>query len=599
MPRGLKALAYRLCGIHYLEEYKDIIKEADEKVAQEYLNKVIANKCVECTGEREVSVPFKRQSKKPDVAPKFKRVRCPTCGGDGTAWPKPRTQILQNDDGSEREYNPRSVGGRVREILKRGAGFKESWESVDVQVRNDVESRLGPLREATLKDVEPHSRVIDYAGKDADATLRVFNVLHPIVRDEGLLSLYELDRKVVSIIDRMQRNGILIDQEHFARINKQFTEEQNEIKEKLFSLVGRFNPASPKQVGAILYGQLNLRAPKRDAGTDEKTLENLKLKYQNNEKVCTFIANELEFRELDKLKGTYSEPIPKMVDGLGRLHTRFLLHVTTSGRLSSRDPNCQNIPARTDRGMLIRQGFIAKPGCKLVSIDLDQIELRVGAHLAEDENMIEIFKTGKDIHRATAALIYKKPLEEVTTRERYASKVTNFGIFYGMSPRRLQNELALNGIFYTLDECVDIINNWFKAYPGIRSYMDRCHHEARTRGYVECLFGRRRYLPGVHSPVDKLREESLRWSVNHPDQGTAAGILKLWMSRVHKNLPSLRRFGYVEPLLTVHDEIILEVEDGLENLVIGVVANEAANVMQLLVPIAAKGKAALNWSELK
>lgn len=599
MPRGLKALAYRLCGIQYFEEYQDIIKPAEEKVAQEYLAKVLSAQCKTCSGRGEAEIPYKRQSKDPTQPIKYKIAKCADCAGDGTTWPKPATQLLYDDFGNAKQYKPQSVGRRVRQILQRGANFKESWCAIDEQVRNVVEGQLGPLRDATLADVEPHSRVVEYAGKDADATLRVFHKLAPIVKQERLWSLYEMDRAIIPIIDRMQRNGILLDQDHFAKIDKQFTDEQNAIKEKLFTLVGKFNPASPKQVGNILYNTFRLRPPKRDAGTDEKTLENLKLKYKDDEKVGQFVTLELEFRELDKLKGTYVDPLPRMVDHGGRLHTRFLLHITTSGRIASRDVNCQNIPSRTERGVLIRKGFVAKPGFKLVSVDLDQIELRVGAHLSEDENMIDIFRTGKDIHRATASLVYKKPLDQVTTQERYASKITNFGIFYGMSPRRLQNELALNSLFYTLDECTGFINDWFKAYPGIRKYMDRCHNQARTQGYVECLFGRRRYLPGVHSAVDRLREESLRFAVNHPDQGTAAGILKLWMRRVWEILSAIQFYGEVEPLLTVHDELILEVQDGLEDLVIGMVANEAANVMELLVPIAAKGKAALTWGELK
>jgi uracil-DNA glycosylase family 4 len=593
LPRGLKPLMFKLARLEQ-DEYETIIGPGEEKVATEYLKAVLENKCAKCSGDGTVEVPYKRQPGK------TRRVKCDDCGGDGTGWPLPEPQLIFSGDSSARVYKPRSIGRGVRAALERGTRLRESWEAIDEAARNNVESKLGRMREATLDDIDPEVAK-DYAARDADGTLRVYHILEPMVRKEGLWNVYQIDKGIIPIIDRMHQNGILIDKAYFADLDKKFAQEQQQATETLSSLVGfSFNPSSPLQVTNLLYDRMGLTPPRGAVGTDEKTLESLKLKYSKREDVAKVIDQITEYRELTKMRGTYAQPLPLYADTNGRVHTRFLLHVTTSGRLSSRDPNLQNVPTRTERGRLIRQGFVAKPGCKLVSVDLDQIELRVAAHLAEDDNMVDIFSSGKDIHRATASLIYGKPLDQITVQERLLSKTINFGILYGMSPKRLMKELNLLGITVTLDQCVGFINDWFNAYPGIREYMDRCHKQARDLGYVECLFGRRRYLPGVYSTLDKIREESLRWSVNHPDQATAAGILKLWLRAIGERVvPTVARFGYCEPLLTVHDEIIFEAEEGLEDLLIGLTVAEAAQSMDLLVPIAAKGSSAYSWDKLK
>lgn len=646
LPRGLKPLAFKLCGME-MNSYEEIISEAEAKISKGYLQKVLDYKqCQKCKGASEIEVPFKVRKKCTACAGTGKQhlqsvggtssnteadgwfgegahnttdvcrtcegsgkylptrtTKCDECSGDGTTWPRPEPQLVFNDDGSAKVYKPRSIGRGIRSILERGDRFREGWLSVDETVRKTVEGELGGLREATLDDVEPRKKAVDYSARDADATLRVWNVLAPQVRAAGLWNVYEMDRGIIPIIDRMHRNGILIDKEYFHGLSKQFGEEQEKVIDSLSRIVGhRFNPSSPKQVSSLLYEDLKLKPIRNQTGTDEKTLEAIKIKYRDREDVQLVVDHITDYRELTKLKGTYTDALPLQAKEDGRIHTQFLLHVTTSGRLASRDPNIQNQPTRTDRGKLIRKGFIAKEGCNLVSVDLDQVELRVVSHLAEEANMIEIFQTGKDIHRATASLIYAKPMEEISTQERLLSKTINFGILYGMSAKRLYNELSLLGINVTLDDCIGFINDWFRAYPGIKEYMDRCHSQAKDMGYVECLFGRRRYLPGVWSAIDRTREESLRWAGNHPVQATAAGLLKLWMRRVWDEvLPRIRMESqsYVEPLATVHDELIFECQTGLEAQLITLVVQEALNCANLLVPISAKGGYGRDWSCLK
>jgi len=594
LPRGLKPLAFKLFGIKQ-PHYENVVKEAEEKICREYLQLVLKNICILCSGTGEELVPYKRQPAK------LKSQKCSVCGGDGTGWPLPAPKLVFDNNGVGRVTKPRSIGRIVRGLLERGTGLREGWTSIDNTLRSTVEDHIGRMREVTLDDV-PLETAVNYSAADADITLRTFNKLAPIVRREGLWNVYQIDKGIIPIIDRMQRNGILIDKEHFKNLEVQFRGEQEELSKKLTILAGKpINPASPLQTAEFIYDILKVKTLHGKRSTDEKTLETLKIKNVRRADVREAVDIITDYRELSKLLGTYVETLPGYADVNGWIHTRFLLHVTHTGRLASRDPNLQNQPTRSERGRLIRKGFIPRPGCRLVSVDLDQIELRVAAHLSQDQNMIDVFCTGKDIHRATASLIYNKPMELITTQERLLSKTINFLIMYGGGAGKLNSELALLGITTTKDECVDYINNWFEAYPGVRDYIDRCHTQAESVGYVEDLFGRRRYVQGVWSCVDRVREESRKWAANMPVTSTAAGLLKIWLKRIMDNvLPEYWEKGvYCEPLLTVHDEVILETQEGVEDEVIQRVVYEAAQSMELSVPIAAKGSSAYDWAALK
>lgn len=589
LPRGLKPLAFKLCGME-MQSYEEIVSDAEEKITKDYYERVLANKCKECNGSGTGRIPYKRDETK------FKTIKCVYCGGDGTNWPKPAPQILFDKAPTGRVYIPRSIGNRLREILHRGTGLRAAWGTVDEAVRTHIEGELGPLREPTLDDI-PIEQAIHYSARDADATLRVYHKLEPILKKEGLWPVYEIDKAIIPIVNEMQQNGILIDKEYFEFVDTEFAHEQLQVEERLQEAAGqRINPASSKQVSNLLYNQLGLKGQSGSDSTDEKTLEALKIKYTTNERASNVIDLIRDHRELTKLRGTYVQPLPAYCDANGRIHTQFILCGTSSGRLASKEPNLQNQPTRTERGKLVRGGFIAQDGYSLVSVDLDQIELRVAAHMSEDDAMIEVFRTGKDIHRATAAMIYGKPMEQITTQERLLSKTINFLILYGGQAGRLFKELTLLGITVTKAECQNYINGWFRAYPGVEEYINRTQDHAKRTGYVECLYGRRRYVQGVWSTIDKVKEESLRWASNHPIQATAAAILKLWMRRVWvSGLLS----HYARALLTVHDELIFEVKHGLEKTFIDAIIAEALKTVDLLVPINSKGAYGRTWAELK
>ena len=614
LPRRLKALSFKLLGVQQ-DEYEDIIAPAEEAICKDYLQKVLtSNACVHCGGSGQTTRPYKRNPNK------FKQEKCSECAGDCTAWPKPESRLVLDGNSAGRTYTPRSIGRSVRALLERGIRFREGWQNTDEAVRAVVEGQLGGIREATLDGVD-RERAIHYSAADADLTLRVWHKLEPVLKQNGLWNVYQIDKGIIPIINRMQKNGILINRDHFSKLHTQFVGEKDRIKENLNALAAIYgwseplNPGSPTQIAKLIYTAMGIKPIRGNTSTDEKALETLKIKYKHNSTLSQAVDLITDYRELDKMDGTYAVPLPAAADKFDRIHTRFLMHVVASGRLSSRDPNLQNIPTRTERGRSIRAGFIAKPGCKLVSIDLDQIELRVAAHLSQDANLIDVFvgaetcpvylQTGKchchDIHTRTAALIYKKQTWEITTQERLLAKTMNFLILYGGGAGKLQSELALLGIVVTRDECVQYINDWFDAYPGIRDYIEACHTQAQSLGYVTDLFGRRRYVQGVWSCMDRVREESLKWAVNSPDQGTAAGILKLWMRRIWDNVlpPYWEKGIYCEPLLTVHDEVILEAEESICDEVIAKCVEQAALSFEMLVPIRAKGAAAYNWSELK
>jgi uracil-DNA glycosylase family 4 len=605
-PRKLKALAYREAGLE-MENYKDVIKEADHQIAQNYLQKAASYLCADCKGQGIIQVPYKRQPK--TGPPKFRKENCGSCKGDKTSWGQAAAQLVFEDDFTARIYQPQSIGKRLHNLLGRDANLRKGWQDLGQEVREPVEAVLGRMPDATLDDVVPRERAVSYSAADADATLRVYHKLRPRVAQMGLETAYEIDRNCIPIIDRMHQNGILINKDYFADLTRKFTKEQYEISQQIHDEVGvYFNPASPVQIKKEL-AKLGLRDLE---SSDERTLRLAKLTY-NDPKLSRLIDLSLDYRELNKLKSTYTEPLPRQTDEYSRIHTTFILSAyenegrdeyaegPSTSRLSSRNPNLQNIPTATPRGDSIRVGFIAKPGCKLLSVDLSQIELRVGAHLAYEQNMIDAFCSGKDLHTYTAAKMFNVPYDLVDKKtQRYPAKTINFGIFYGMSEYRLQSELALEGLVISLEDARGFIAAWFDAYPGIKPYMHRVQAEARQNSFVRTMFGHIRYLPNVHSKDDRIREEALRQAGNHPVQGSSGEILKIAMANIqYKVYPELNLMGYFEPLLTIHDEIIFEVEDSISDLASAMVTFEMEHAVKLSVPLLSSYKIGNNWQELK
>ena len=363
-----------------------------------------------------------------------------------------------------------------------------------------------------------------------------------------------------------------------------------DLEQRIYELAGeQFNIASPKQVGEILFDKLKIveKAKKTKTGqyvTSEDVLQMLHNKHES-------VADILEHRGLKKLIGTYIDSLPKLINPqTGHIHTSFNQTITATGRLSSSDPNLQNIPIRGEDGKEIRKAFIPEPGCLFFSADYSQIELRVMAHLSKDQHMVEVFREGKDLHAATAANIYKKPIGEVTRDERSKSKRANFGIIYGITVFGLAERLDI-----PRDEAKMLIDGYFETFPQVRDYMEQAKQSARQRGYVETLFGRRRYLPDINSANATVRGFAERNAINAPIQGTAADIIKVAMIRI------FRRFKAEgvrsKMILQVHDELNFSVYPEEKELVEKIVIEEMQGAFDLAVPLVADSGFGQNWLE--
>ena len=374
-----------------------------------------------------------------------------------------------------------------------------------------IDELIGPKgkNQKSMRSLLP-SQVYEYAAEDADITLRLKNKLEPELKKYDCEKLfYEIEMPLMPVLAEMEMNGVCLDTQSLAETSKQFTNRMNEIEARIFELAGQqFNIASPKQVGEILFDKLKIveKAKKTKTGqyvTSEEVLQQLKNKHE-------IVADILEHRGLKKLIGTYIDALPKLINpSTGHIHTSFNQTITATGRLSSSDPNLQNIPIRGEDGKEIRKAFIPEPGCLFFSADYSQIELRVMAHLSQDPQMIEVFREGKDLHAATAANIYKKPIAEVTRDERTKSKRANFGIIYGITVFGLAERLDI-----PRDEAKMLIDGYFETFPQVHNYMEKSKEVARQQGYVTTLFGRRRYLPDINSHNATVRGFAERNAIN-------------------------------------------------------------------------------------
>lgn len=625
-PQGLKPLARRHCGMA-MQSYPEIVREADRRIAREYLERVVAARvCQTCLGVGAVLVRTARA--------RMAERKCPTCDGDGTLYPKPETQLVRNPDGQLAEYNPQSIGRKIRKTLlamerSELAEFFDArgwWNDQEPETRAAIEAVVGPIPLVSLDDVEPPEAAIHYSARDADATLRVYHKLQPKIDAMALGPILQMDMDILPMVDRMQRVGWLIDIPHFDRLTTEFEGEIGRLERRLRRLAGHYvNPGSPKQVADLLFRELELpplklTKSKTRESTDDKTLESLSLSIDpSDERTTQILDTILHYRELQKLVGTYTRPLPLWADGLGRVHSHFRVTRTASGRLSSFEPNFQNIPIKAkrgrDNGKRIRAGFVCREGWRLGSWDLSQIEMRILAHVSGDLNLIRLFVEGEncpeisadgkclchDIHLYTSGLIYRKPVSEVTANERLLAKNVGFGIVYGITSKGLQAQMELRGQHWTEEECQDMIDAYLsRAYPGVRDYMMECEAEARRFGLVRDMFGRVRYLPAVHSTASWVASEAVRQAGNHGIQAGAQGVAKLAMLAVWRVLELVWGQGFqIEPLAQVHDELIFEFEDGLEDLIDPMIKKAFAEAVQLRVPIVSQSNFGLRWSDLK
>ena len=455
-----------------------------------------------------------------------------------------------------------------------------------------IDELIGPKgkNQRSMRDLSPID-IYEYACEDADITLQLKNKLEPELKKHGAEKLfYEIEMPLMPVLADMEMNGVCLDTASLAETNKQFTQRMLEIEQRIYELAGQqFNIASPKQVGEILFDKLKIveKAKKTKTGqyvTSEEVLQQLKNKHE-------IVADILEHRGLKKLIGTYVDALPKLINPrTGHIHTSFNQTITATGRLSSSDPNLQNIPIRGEDGKEIRKAFIPEPGCLFFSADYSQIELRVMAHLSQDKNMIEVFREGKDLHAATAANIYKKDISEVTRDERTKSKRANFGIIYGITVFGLAERLDI-----PRDEAKMLIDGYFNTFPQVHDYMEKSKEIARQQGYVTTLFGRRRYLPDINSANSVVRGFAERNAINAPIQGTAADIIKVAMIHIYQRFKEENIRSKM--ILQVHDELNFSVYPDEKEKVERIVLEEMQNAFEMKVPLVADSGFGTNWLE--
>jgi DNA polymerase-1 len=434
-------------------------------------------------------------------------------------------------------------------------------------------------------------RATEYAAEDADCALAVHAALYPrIAAEEKLKRVYEtIEMPALPVLLRMERNGVLLDREKLEAQSHELGKEMLQKEQDAYQAAGQpFNLNSPKQIQEILFNKQGLpvkkKTPKGQPSTDEDVLEELALEYPLPRLL-------LEYRSIAKLKSTYTDKLPRMVNAqTGRVHTTYSQATAVTGRLASNDPNLQNIPIRTPQGRRIREAFVAPPGCRIMSADYSQIELRIMAHLSGDAGLRHAFAHGQDVHRATAAEVFGRTLEAVSDDERRTAKVINFGLIYGMSAFGLAQNL---GIERTTAQAY--IDSYFSRYPGVKRYMDGTRDKARAEGYVETVFGRRLWLPEIRSPNPQRRAGAERAAINAPMQGTAADLIKLAMIAVQGWLEE-EALG-AKLIMQVHDELVLEVPEAELARVQDGLRSRMQDVARLEVPLIVDVGVGANWDQ--
>jgi len=454
---------------------------------------------------------------------------------------------------------------------------------------------VGTGRSQVTFDHVPLDKACNYAAEDADITLRLHRLLKPRLLAEHMVTVYEtIERPLIPVLAAMERVGILVDPDALRGLSRDFAQRMAGLEDEIHKLAGEtFNIGSPKQLGEILFDKMGMPgASKTKTGaykTDQDVLEGLAAAGHD------LPARVLDWRQIAKLKSTYADALVEQVNpDTGRIHTSYAMAGAQTGRLASTDPNLQNIPVRTEEGRKIRRAFVAKQGCKLVSLDYSQIELRIVAHMAGIETLIEAFRGGADIHALTASQVFGVPMKGMDPMVRRKAKAINFGIIYGISPFGLARQLGIEQ-----REAKEYIDAYFERYPGIADYMERMRAECRRTGRVETLFGRRIHLPGITEKNHMRRGYAERQAINAPIQGTAADIIKRAMIRIPAALAKNRMGATM--LLQVHDELLFEVPaaevDDTIAMTRAVMEGAAGPAVELSVPLVVDAGIGDNWDE--
>ena len=469
-------------------------------------------------------------------------------------------------------------------------------DNLSFGLENLAETQLG-LQGINYKDVVPKGstfaavplpQATAYAAEDADLTLQLYHRYKPALEQAHLTALFEtLEMPLMPLLADMEAQGIFLKKEELAAFSEELAETLARDEAEIYKLVGHpFNIASPKQLQEVLFTERKLPTGKKTKtgySTDISVLEELAA-------IDELPAKILDYRASAKLKSGYADALPLLADTHGRIHTSFIQTGTATGRLSSRDPNLQNIPIRGEEGRKIRKAFYAADGCKLISADYAQIELVILAHFSQDENLVKAFRHGTDVHAATAALIFNVPVENVVPDMRRIAKVINFGVMYGMSAFRLANQLRISRT-----EAAEFITRYFTTYAGVSAFMETLKESAAEKGFVETLMGRRRYIRAINSKNQTQRAAAERIAINTPIQGSAADIVKTAMLRVDRALKQQRLKARL--LLQVHDELILEAPDAEVDAVKALLKQEMEHVVELAVPLRVSIEAGSCWGD--
>ena len=452
------------------------------------------------------------------------------------------------------------------------------------------EEVVGKGAKQTTIDMIPVEQVTEYAAEDADITLQLTNYLKPQVEEQQLQKLYEeIELPLIDVLVGMEQQGVKVDINLLQELSAEFAQKMKAIEQEIFKLAGQeFNINSPKQLGPILFDKLGMPHGKKT-----------KTGYSTNVDVLTDLARAgyelpeqiLSYRQLTKLRSTYSEALPKQIDPkTGRIHTSYNQTVTATGRLSSSDPNLQNIPIKSEDGRRIRQAFIPEEGKLLLSADYSQIELRILAHVTGDDELVKAYREDQDIHTKTATQIFGLPAKEITTNMRREAKTVNFSVIYGIGAFSLSKDLNI-----PRNEAQRYIDEYFALYEGVKHFIDDTIKQTRKTGYVTTLLDRIRYIPEIHSKNNNVRSFGERTAVNTPIQGTAADMIKLAMINIHKRLPA--EYPEVKMIMQVHDELVFEVPEAQCNEVRDFVVHEMESVLDLKVPIKVEAQYGKNWDE--
>lgn len=580
-PQGLKPLAYRHAGME-MQSFTDVTADATRRKALQYLATAV-------------------KMKWPDPDPVLE---WPKKGKHaGTYHIRQPQNIAKKIAGILRDSTTVAMDKQSRRVIEDGEGADpyDRWYKISPEDgRAMVERELGPLHQAYLQDI-PTDKATYYSNRDPDATARVYYSLWPQIQALGLEEAFWSDMAAMPICLDMMESGILVDVPYLHSLSTFFETKLNAILADITSITGKtINPGSYQQVSDLLFKDLKIRTIKPfNKDGYHPTGDEILAQLVGEHKVVQRIR---DYREYAKYRSTYTEKIPDMVDENGRLHCTLNMTRTSTGRLSSKNPNLQNIPVRKEDARKIRTGFIAQPGCSLVSIDYSQIELRLFAHYSQDPELLDVYLNDGDIHTKTGCHTFQMTPEELPDYpHRRSAKTTNFGVVYEITAQGLYEQFIKAGVEgWTVDDCQGFIDSWLGFYNRIINYRSKMHSHARQKGYVRDLSGRIRYVPGVRCKSRWLVLEALRQAGNMPIQGSAAYIIKRAMALMPDVYEHYRSQGYIiNPLIQIHDELMFEIQDELLPVAIPVIRALMEGVVTLSVPVKCDVEVGKSWGELE